>query len=1101
MTQITKKTNEKEKSFLNLTTTYTNTNTNTNTNTTPNPNTETDTIQIDDYLETHFSLSEHLEMFLGLLEELLEMLQKKDQSPLGKMFEKIFKMNKLLKKESTVADYSIKTFCPNHDLQDEESLLLKKHFENVSKSVFNLLSYSTGYSKGLDHFYVQIETVKEDIELNLLEAAEKISDFIELVEVVELELNKPKNKIDIPIKIINPNNNNNSKLKTETQIEIEKEKDQEQEQELEQEKEKDNTGNEITKQKLQLDEQIITKRRSISCDSKNTNNKQTETKYSSFHEFPISENNYNLQSTLSKVSERSDLENQQNTNTKTKTVKANETETENSTSTGIENMNRRQQANENSESVMKQIPYKPTKPLEYSKSFIKVYFHATSFTTLPLNENESVEKVVENLKKKKYIKNIDDYVFVEKIGNMERILDPQIKPYFLKEFWDQTENGFCRFEYKPKGDVKNPLDTDQKRLVRVYFLNNGYITMLVKSNTTCLDLMKKIHNKFRVKLRIDLNKYSLYIKEDPVFCSFSTLSKKNLILSKKLNFNKNNINTNNNNQKKKKNNKKSKNKNKNNNNSNNNNNNNSNSNSSINSNNSTLKNTTLEEENYSDLRLMELDENMIECINSYELNSKKILFIFKENQTHAPRRTSVYWGKMSISLDKVSQLKKEMGIEKLNNKNNNNKNNNNNNNDNDNDKHNNTNFNTSPKNHNLYKSFSFDNNYNKQKTKQKKSIRNNRVINTDSDNFNLSDYSDSEHLSIDMGNVNEGDETCACFLWLNNKWHPKILSLQGSNLYYFDNFQTLQKNYQIISLTNAQLTAAKKKQFQFQKRKVLLIKTQLNEEFKISFSSQSNFNQWKKKVEGNIVNFNKEQENDSNENLLNNTLHMKIAINKKEMQIHTFKNWINHRLAHNNNLNQSDKNIGNLQTDLQDGVALLSVLESITREKINFNYRPNLLLHKMKNLKKFFDSLRNKGIELAELNEEAIYDGNLNFILDLIWILIYQIENKVNNKNHLFNWIKTQIYKVSDIAIHDFVSFKNPDLLLFLIHSLKPLDFPYPTQYLQMERKEKFHIAFEHANKLLSIPKLILLDDILNDTIDERSIITYLYCFQNYSNF
>ncbi|KAJ6236115.1 hypothetical protein M0813_28148 [Anaeramoeba flamelloides] len=1080
MTQITKKTKEKEKSFLNLTTT--DTNTNTNTNTTLNPNIETDTIQIDDYLETHFLLSEHLEMFLGLLEELLEMLQKKNQSSLRQMFEKIFKMNKILKKESTVADYSIKTFCPNHGLKDTELLLLNKHFENVSKSVFNLLSYSTGYSKGLDHFYVQIETVKEDIELNLLEAAEKISDFIELVEVVELELKKPKNKINIPIKIINSNNDNNSnnysKLKTETQIENENEN----ENEKEQEKETVKNENEISKQKLQLDEQITTKRRSISCDSKNTNNKQTETKYSSFHEFPISENNYNLQSTSSKVSERFDLENQQNTKTniKIKTMKGNETETENETSTVIENMNTGQKENEKSVSVMKQIPYKPTKPLEYRKSFLKVYFHATSFTTLPLNENESVEMVIENLKKKKYIKNIGDYVFVEKIGNMERILDPQIKPYFLKEFWDQTENGFCRFEYKPKSEVKNALDTDQKRPIRVYFLNNGYITMLVKSNTTCLDLMKKIHNKFRIKLRIDLNKYSLYIKEDPVFCSFSTLSKKNLILSKKLKFKKNNINKNNKKNKKKKNNNKNKNKNNNNN----------------DNNNSISKNTTLEDENYSDLRLMELDENIIECINSYELNSKKILFIFKENQTHAPRRASVYWGKTPISLDKVSQLKKEIGFEKINtknyNKNNNHKNNTN------------TNcvINTSLKNNNLIKSFSFDNNYNNQKTKQRNFIKNNRGFNTASDNDNLSDYSDSEHISIDMCNVKEGDETCPCFIWLDDKFQPKILSLQGSNLYYFDDFKTAQKNYQIISLTNAQLIPVKKKkQFQFQKRKILLIKTQLNEEFKISFSSQSNFNKWKKKVEVNIVNFNKEQQNDSNENLLNNTLHTKITINKKEMQIHTFKNWINHHLAHNNNFNQYDKKIKNIQTDLQDGVALLSVLESITKEKINYNMKPNLLLHKMKNLKKCFDSLRNKGIELAELNEEAIYDGNLHFILDFIWILIYQIENKLNNKNQLFNWIKSQIYKVSDIAIHDFTSFKNPDLLLFLIHSLKPLEFPYPTQYLQMDFKEKFYIAFENADKILSIPKLISLEDILNDTIDERSIITYLYCFQNYLNY
>ncbi|KAJ3442483.1 hypothetical protein M0812_12219 [Anaeramoeba flamelloides] len=1083
--------------------TQTNSGTTTNTTQTPTPNTQTDTIQIDDYLETHFSLSEHVEIFLCLVEELGELLQKKDQSSLRPMFEKIFKMNKILKKDSTLADYSIKTFCSNHSCDKSNSLFLDNHFKSVSKSVFNLLSYSTGYSKGLDHFYVQIETVKEDIELNLLEAAEKISDFIELVEVVELELNKPKNNLNIPIKITysdnnnNNNNNNNNhnnhninnnESKKHTGIEIGKEAKEE-----EKFKDKNKNENEISKQKLQLDDQIIHKRRSISCDSKNTNNKQMETKYSSFHEFTISDQNYNLKTTSSKVSGRSHLEVQQNpkTNTQTKTEKGIETETETETGTEIENMNRNHKPNENSELAMKQIPYKPTKPLEYQKSFVKVYFHSTSFTTLPLNEDESVEKVIENLKKKKYIKNSEDYVFVEKIGKMERILDPQIKPFFLKLFWDLTNNGFCRFEYKPKSEVKNPMETNKKRLIRIFFLNNGYITLQVHHNTMCLDLIRKIKNKFRFKNLIDINKYSLYIKEDPVFCSFSTLSKKNLISSNNLNkykntnINMNNKNKNNGKNKNKNNNNKSKNKNKKKTKMGNKNNNNA---DETANGDTTLKNTKSNENNYSNLRLIEHDENIIECINSYELNSKKMIFIFKENQTHAPKRASVYWGKTTISLDKVNQLKKELGIERI-------------------QKQNKTRLKNVLNNTNLIKSFSFDSNYITQKNQNEKaiSLKKNKSFLTASDNDVPSDVSDSEQVSIDMCNVEEGDETCSCFVWIDDNWVSKILSLQGSNLYYFDDFQTSQINYQIISLTNAQFIQKKKKQFQFQfqKRKYILIQTQLQEQFKISFSSQSNFNQWKKKIEEHMISLDKEQQeqqqqqNSQNKKLLSNNLHMKISTDKKEMQSKTFQNWLNYQITQNIHFNQICKKITNLQTDLQDGVMLLLALETITEEKINFNREPSLLLHRMKNLKKCFDSLRKKGIELGELSEEAIYDGNLHFILDLIWILIYQIKNKKNNKNQLLNWIKSQIYKVSDVTIQDFTSFKNPDLLLFLIHSLHPQDFPYPAQYLQLKTKEKFKIAFESAKKFLCIPKLISLNDILNDTIDERSMITYLYFFQN----
>ncbi|KAJ6242441.1 hypothetical protein M0813_22579 [Anaeramoeba flamelloides] len=119
------------------------------------------------------------------------------------------------------------------------------------------------------------------------------------------------------------------------------------------------------------------------------------------------------------------------------------------------------------------------------------------------------------------------------------------------------------------------------------------------------------------------------------------------------------------------------------------------------------------------------------------------------------------------------------------------------------------------------------------------------------------------------------------------------------------------------------------------------------------------------------------------------------------MQSKTFKIWLNCQITQNIHFDLICKKNTNLQTDLQDGVMLLLGLETITEEKINFNREPSVLLHRMKNLKKCIDSPRKKEIELNELSEEVIYNGNLHFILDLIWILIYQIKNKKNNKNQL----------------------------------------------------------------------------------------------------
>uniref|UniRef100_A0A3P8TK02 Filamin A n=1 Tax=Amphiprion percula TaxID=161767 RepID=A0A3P8TK02_AMPPE len=104
----------------------------------------------------------------------------------------------------------------------------------------------------------------------------------------------------------------------------------------------------------------------------------------------------------------------------------------------------------------------------------------------------------------------------------------------------------------------------------------------------------------------------------------------------------------------------------------------------------------------------------------------------------------------------------------------------------------------------------------------------------------------------------------------------------------------------------------------------------------------------------------------------------------KKIQQNTFTRWCNEHLKCVN------KRIGNLQTDLSDGLRLIGLLEVLSQKKMfrKYNQRPTFRQMQLENVSVALEFLDKENIKLVSIDSKAIVDGNLKLILGLIWTLI-----------------------------------------------------------------------------------------------------------------
>ncbi|KAJ8396992.1 hypothetical protein AAFF_G00010460 [Aldrovandia affinis] len=224
----------------------------------------------------------------------------------------------------------------------------------------------------------------------------------------------------------------------------------------------------------------------------------------------------------------------------------------------------------------------------------------------------------------------------------------------------------------------------------------------------------------------------------------------------------------------------------------------------------------------------------------------------------------------------------------------------------------------------------------------------------------------------------------------------------------------------------------------------------------------------------------------------------------KKIQQNTFTRWCNEHLK------CVKKRIANLQTDLSDGLRLIGLIEVLSQRKMfrKYNQRPTFRQMQLENVSVALEFLEKENIKLVSIDSKAIVDGNLKLILGLIWTLIlhYSIsmpmwdreeeedEGKQKTpKQRLLGWIQN---KVPDLPITNFSrDWKTGKALGALVDSCAPGLCPDWDSWDRDKPMDNARKAMQQANDWLGIPQVITPAEIIDQNVDEHSVMTYLSQF------
>ncbi|XP_074921846.1 nesprin-2 [Chelonoidis abingdonii] len=263
-------------------------------------------------------------------------------------------------------------------------------------------------------------------------------------------------------------------------------------------------------------------------------------------------------------------------------------------------------------------------------------------------------------------------------------------------------------------------------------------------------------------------------------------------------------------------------------------------------------------------------------------------------------------------------------------------------------------------------------------------------------------------------------------------------------------------------------------------------------------------------------------------------LHISLQVEQEYIQKKTFTSWINLQLAKHT----PPSVISDLYTDVKEGCVLLDLLEVLSGQQLprekgcnTFQCRSNI-----ENALKF---LKSKSIKLINIHVADIIEGKPSIVLGLIWTIIlhFHIEElawtlgssynqpsldcssvvdssvspqarkrgkvkkrwKMSAKKALLLWVKEQCAVHGSIKVADFKSsWRNGLAFLAIIHALRP-DLVDMDRAKGRANKENLKEAFKIAEHELNIPRLLEPEDVDVISPDEKSIMTYVAQFLQYS--
>jgi len=214
----------------------------------------------------------------------------------------------------------------------------------------------------------------------------------------------------------------------------------------------------------------------------------------------------------------------------------------------------------------------------------------------------------------------------------------------------------------------------------------------------------------------------------------------------------------------------------------------------------------------------------------------------------------------------------------------------------------------------------------------------------------------------------------------------------------------------------------------------------------------------------------------------------------ERVQTKTFSGWVNSHIV------KRGKKINSVLEDLDDGIALLTLLEVISGESVGkFNQTPKMRIHKIENLNKALKFISEHGVKLASIGSEEICDKNVKLTLGLIWTIILRFaiaglsEEGLSAKEGLLLWCRRKTEPYDNVDIKDFTnSWQDGLAFCALIHRHRPDLIDYHSLNAN-DKLGNLNLAFDVAKEHLDVARLLDAEDIVNTPKpDERSIMTYV---------
>ncbi|XP_053457239.1 nesprin-2 isoform X5 [Nycticebus coucang] len=267
-------------------------------------------------------------------------------------------------------------------------------------------------------------------------------------------------------------------------------------------------------------------------------------------------------------------------------------------------------------------------------------------------------------------------------------------------------------------------------------------------------------------------------------------------------------------------------------------------------------------------------------------------------------------------------------------------------------------------------------------------------------------------------------------------------------------------------------------------------------------------------------------------------LHISLQAKQEDTQKKTFTCWINSQLAKHS----PPSVVSDLFTDIKKGHVLLDLLEVLSGQQLPRDKGSNTFQCRT-NIGNALTFLKNRSMKLINIHVTDIVDGNPSIILGLIWTIIlhFHIEElaqtlschynqpslddvsmveggssptssppakkcskpqerwQMSAKKALLSWAQEQCATHESVSVTDFKSsWRNGLAFLTVIHALRP-DLIDMRSVKHRSSKDNLEEAFRIAEQELKIPKMLEPEDVDVDNPDEKSIMTYVAQFLQYS--